>query len=146
MNDDIASEYEITDVTARLSIDNTVRLLQQTYWGVVRPREIVVRSMEHSLCFGVLHGEEQVGFARIVTDYSTFAWLCDVVIDAEHRGQGLARRLMIAVKEHPKLNGVRILLATRDTHALYEPLGYTRFQPDIFLGLGFVPMPPREDS
>ncbi len=93
---------------------------------------MVQRSIEHSLCFGVYHGTQQVGFARVVTDYATFAWLCDVFVLESHRGQGLGKWLIESVVAHPDLGGrVSLLLATRDAHELYRRYG----------GFEIVPVP-----
>ena len=99
-------------------------LSHQSYWAQGRPLEIVRRSIENSLCFGVFHGVEQVGFARVVTDYATFAWLCDVFILESHRGEGLGKWLMQCIVEHPFLKGLALfILATRDAHELYRRYG-----------------------
>ena len=96
-----------------------------SYWARGRSLEIVTKSVEHSLCFGVfLSDRTQVGFARVVTDYATFAWLCDVFILEEHQGRGLGKRLVEVVVSHPDLIHIkRILLATKDAHQLYERYG-----------------------
>lgn len=99
-------------------------LSQRSYWAQGRPLEVVRRSIEHSLCFGVYHGAEQVGFARVVTDYATFAWLCDVFILETARGHGLGKWLIESVIAHPDLQGLRrFILATRDAHELYRRCG-----------------------
>jgi GNAT superfamily N-acetyltransferase len=100
-------------------------LTRSSYWAQGRSLETVVRSIEQSLCFGVFSpGGTQVGFARVVTDYATFAWLCDVFILEDYQGRGLGKRLIEAVTGHPALAGLRrILLATRDAHGLYEKYG-----------------------
>ena len=89
------------------------------------PRSLVERAIANSLCFGILCGGQQVGFARVVSDRATFAYIADVYVLEEHRGQGLARRLMEAIIGHPDLQGLRrVLLATRDAHALYAKFGF----------------------
>ncbi len=99
-------------------------LSHTAYWALGRPLNIVQRSIEHSLCFGVYEGEQQVGFARVVTDYATFAWLCDVFVLESHRRQGLGKWLVECVVAHPELRGLRaFLLATRDAHELYRRYG-----------------------
>lgn len=86
--------------------------------------EVVQRSIENSLCFGVYQGYQQVGFARVVTDFATFAWLCDVYICETHRGLGLAKWLVGTIVRHPDLQGLKLfLLATRDAHTLYARYG-----------------------
>ena len=103
-------------------------LSEDSYWAQDRPYDVVERSIDHSLCFGVYAGTEQVGFARVVTDYVTFAWLCDVFIVEPHRGQGLGKRLVETVVAHPDLDGIRLFsLATQDAHELYRR--YAGFEP-----------------
>jgi hypothetical protein len=100
-------------------------LSEQCYWALGRSREIVEKSIANSLCFGVYAGDRQIGFARVVTDYATFAWLCDVFIDdAYAAGRDWASGWSIAVVAHPELQGLRnFILATRDAHELYRQYG-----------------------
>ena len=99
-------------------------LSARSYWAQGRSLDVVRKSIEHSLCFGVYEGRELVGFARVVTDYVTFAWLCDVFILESHRGQGLGKWLIACVVAHPDLRGLKnLLLATRDAHELYHRYG-----------------------
>ena len=97
-------------------------LSKQTYWAMDRSFDTVEKSIRHSLCFGVFASDgKQVGFARIVTDYATFAWLCDVFILEEYRKKDLGKRLIETVVAHPDLIRIqRIMLATRDAHELYR--------------------------
>jgi len=99
----------------------------ESYWAQGRPLDVMQRALEHSLNFGVYLGDEQVGLARVVTDYATFAWLCDVFILEPHRGQGLGKWLIQTVVAHPALQGVLTVLGTRDAHGLYQ--GYGGFEP-----------------
>jgi GNAT superfamily N-acetyltransferase len=100
-------------------------LSEHSYWAKDVPREVVERSIAHSLCFGVYKADHQVGFARVVTDCATFAWLADVFILEEHRGQGLSKRLVAAVLAHPRLQGLRrFMLGTLDAHGLYGRFGF----------------------
>jgi GNAT superfamily N-acetyltransferase len=86
---------------------------------------VVEKSIQHSLCFGAFLDEKQVGFARVITDFVTFAYIADVFVVPEHRGRGLAKRLMRAILAHAELQGLRrILLATRDAHGLYAQFGF----------------------
>jgi GNAT superfamily N-acetyltransferase len=95
-----------------------------SYWAQGRSIETVAASIQHSLCFGVYAADQQVGFARVVTDYTTFAWLCDVFIQEDQRGQGLGKWLIQTLVAHPDLISIkRILLATRDAHELYRRYG-----------------------
>jgi uncharacterized damage-inducible protein DinB/GNAT superfamily N-acetyltransferase len=101
-------------------------LSAHSYWAAGRPLEVVRRSLANSLCFGLYEGERQVGFARVVTDRATFAWLCDVFVLEGHRGRGLAKWLIGCVMSHTDLQGLRrVLLGTRDAHGLYERYGFT---------------------
>ena len=119
------SSYEITCDRTRLDIGAIHDFLSQAYWSAGIPRAVVERAIENSLCFGVFHDEQQVGFARVITDKATFAYLADVYIVSEHRGKGLSRRLDQEIIEHPDLQGLRrILLATRDAHGLYAKFGF----------------------
>jgi GNAT superfamily N-acetyltransferase len=110
-----------------VDLDVVHGFLQRSYWAADRPLETVRRSVEHSLNFGLYRDNDrlQVGFARVVTDFATFAWICDVFIDEAHRGQGLGVWLMETIAGHHRLQGLRIsLLATRDAHSLYEKVGF----------------------
>jgi GNAT superfamily N-acetyltransferase len=100
-------------------------MANRSYWAFGRPLEVVRRSLANSLCFGLYEGERQVGFARVVTDRATFAWLCDVFVLEEYRGRGLSKWLIGCLVNHPDLQGLRrVLLGTRDAHGLYERYGF----------------------
>jgi len=117
--------YEITTDPRRFDIDAIHAFLARSYWSPDIPRAVVERAIANSLCFGLLHDGAQVGFARIITDRATFAYLADVYVLEGHRGRGLAHRLMRAVMGHPDLQGLRrMMLATRDAHALYAGYGF----------------------
>jgi len=123
-------DYTISTDKQRLDLALVHRYLSQSsYWAQGRPREVVAKSIESSLCFGAYTSDgRQVGFARVVTDRATIAWLCDVFVLEEHRGRGLGKRLVEAVVSHPDLRHLRrILLATSDAHGLYR--GYGGFAP-----------------
>lgn len=118
--------YEINTDPARLDIAAIHAFLTQSYWSPGVPRSTVERAIANSLCFGAFWNGEQVGFARVVTDRTTFAYLCDVYVLEEHRGRGLAQQLMDHVMRHPDLQGLRrMMLATRDAHGLYAKYGFT---------------------
>src|SRR5256714_5737579 len=123
-------EYTISTERGRLDLAVIHRFVsEESYWGKGRPLEVVRRSIENSLPFGVYRGAELVGFARVVTDYATFAWLADVFILQEQRGQGLAKWLIEVIVCHPRLQGLlRWLLATKDAHELYRRFGFTELQ------------------
>jgi GNAT superfamily N-acetyltransferase len=121
-------DYVISTDPSLLDLETVHEFLRRSYWASERPLETLKRAVEGSLNFGLYHGEErrQVGFARVVTDFATFAWLCDVFIDEAHRGQGLGVWLMETVVEHPELRCMRLwMLGTRDAHGLYEKIGFT---------------------
>jgi GNAT superfamily N-acetyltransferase len=119
-------DYLISTDPARIDMDGLHRFLsEEAYWSPGVAREVVERSIEHSLNFGLYHGDEQVGFARVVTDYSTFAWIADVFVLEGHRGRGLGKWLMETVLSHPELKALRRwILATADAHGLYARFGF----------------------
>jgi GNAT superfamily N-acetyltransferase len=113
----------------RLQLDVLHGYLARSYWAKNIPREVVERAIENSLCFGIYEEgppESQVGFARVITDLATFAYLADVFVLEESRGKGLARWLMEVIAGHPDLQGLRRwTLVTRDAHGLYRKTGFT---------------------
>ena len=122
--------YTISTDKARLDVGTIHRYLsEESYWAEGRPRQVVETSIEHSLCFGVYGpDEQQAGFARVVTDGVTFAWICDLFILKSHRGVGLGKWLLETILAAPRIKDVkRWMLATRDAHGLYR--GYGDFQP-----------------
>lgn len=122
--------YEISTDRDRLDLDTIHRFLStEAYWSPGVAREVVERSIENSVCFGVYEGNEQVGFARVVTDGATFGWLADVFIVSGHRGRGLGKRLVEAILEHPELRGLRRwMLGTADAHELYRRFGFSELR------------------
>ncbi len=127
--------YLVTTDKARLDLETIHRFLETSYWAAAIPAEVVRRSVENSLAFGLFEGDEQVGFARVVTDYATFAYLADVFVLQPYRGQGLGRWMMEVVFSHPELQGFRRwMLATRDAHELYRTYGFAELEePRIFM-------------
>ena len=123
-------EYVISTDRARLDTKLIHAFLSgSSYWAKDRPREVVERSIEHSLCFGLYRDERQAGFARVVTDYATFAWIADVFVVDEFRGRGLAKWLCEVMLAHPELQGFRRwALATKDAHELYRRMGFQELQ------------------
>jgi GNAT superfamily N-acetyltransferase len=119
-------DYLISTDASRLNISLIHRFLTiESYWAVGRSLEVVQRSIDNSLCFGIYRGAEQVGFARVVTDFATFAWVADVFLLSEHRGRGLAKWLMEVILGHPELQGFRRwVLATKDAQTLYTQFGF----------------------
>ncbi len=117
--------YDISTDPSRLQLDAIHAWLAGSYWSPGVPRDVVARAIAHSMCFGIYLGEAQVGFARVVTDRATFAYLADVYVLEEHRGHGLSKRLVATIQAHPELQGLRrFLLATRDAHGLYAQFGF----------------------
>jgi GNAT superfamily N-acetyltransferase len=133
-------DYVVTSDQNRIDVDAAHRFLVTSYWSPGVPYEVVKRAIANSLCFAVLHGGKQVAFARVVTDKATFAYLADVYVLEEHRGRGLSKRLMQAMKEHPDLQGLRrVLLATRDAHSLYSQFGFRPLvTPDRFMEINVL--------
>ncbi len=112
-----------------LDLDVIHDFLSNCYWSKGIPREVVVRAIEHSLCFGMYESGRQIGFARAISDFATFAYIADVFILESHRGQGLSKWLMECIRRHPQLQGLRRwALATRDAHGLYAQFGFTPLQ------------------
>ena len=118
-------QYSISTDKSKLDVRTIHHFLYTTaYWAAGRPMSIVRKSIENSLCFGVFEGDEQVGFARVVTDFATFGWMCDVFILPSYRGRGLGKWLVECVMAHPDVKALRrILLSSRDAHELYEKYG-----------------------
>ena len=125
MHEIMFSEYTISCDPSRLDIPAIHKFLsEECYWALGRSLSAVERSIENSLVFGLYHETQQVGFARVVTDFTTFAWLCDVFVIHEYRGRGLGKQIVRAVEDHPQLQGLkRILLATHDAQELYRRYG-----------------------
>lgn len=99
-------------------------LSERAYWALGRPREVIERSIAGSLCFSALDGEQMVGFARVITDGATFAWICDVFVDDARRGHGIGKRLMQAVVDEPRLAGLKRMVLATNTPEFYWPFGF----------------------
>ena len=138
-------QYEISTERSRLDLALIHDYLGSSYWAQGIPRAVVERSIQHSLCFGAYLDGRQTGFARVVTDFATFAYVADVFVVPEHRGRGISKLLLRAILEHPELQGLRrFLLATQDAHGLYEQFGFqplahpeyfmTVHKPDVYRG------------
>src|ERR1017187_10967532 len=137
-------EFLISTSRERLSLDLVHDFLTNCYWAKGIPREVVARSIEHSLCFGIYDGEgAQVGFARVISDFATIAYIGDVFVLDTHRGRGLGKWLMECISQHPALQDLRRwILTTRDAHGLYSRVGFTpvkaperfmeRHRPDVY--------------
>ena len=137
-------EFLISTDRASLDLDVIHAFLTNSYWAKGIPRHVVARSIENALCFGIYDGKgAQVAFARVITDYATFAYLGDVFVVERYRGHGLGKWLMRCIMQHPALQGFRRwILATRDAHGLYSQYGFTAvkspetfmevYQPDVY--------------
>lgn len=120
------SPYEISTDPARLDLRAIHAFLAGTYWSPGIPLATVGRAIKNSVCVGAYIDGQQIGFARMVTDKATFAYLADVYVLEEHRGHGLSKRMLEVLLNLPELQGLRrMMLATRDAHALYEKFGFT---------------------
>jgi GNAT superfamily N-acetyltransferase len=123
---------------ARLDLNVIHDFLTNCYWAKGIPREVVCRSIEHALCFGIYDAKgAQIGFARVVTDFATVAYLGDVFVLESHRGQGLSKWLMECIMAHPALRDLRRwILLTRDAHGLYSQFGFTPVKaPEVYMEL-----------
>ena len=116
--------FTISDKSKKVDLDIVTALLSETYWGKGRPFRIVKKLVESSLCFSLYNGNRQIGFARVVSDFTVFSWLDDLVIDPEFRGRGLGRWLSECVLSHPSINRTQFVLQTTTAHAFYERLDF----------------------
>jgi GNAT superfamily N-acetyltransferase len=136
-------DFLISTSRERLDLNVIHGFLTNCYWAKGIPREVVARSIENALCFGIYEGREQVGFARVISDFATIAYVGDVFVLDTHRGRGLGKWLMQCITEHPALQSLRRwILTTRDAHGLYSQFGFTsvkaperfmeRHQPNVY--------------
>jgi len=119
-------DYLISNNRNLLSLDRIVDLLSRSYWAGQRSREKIIESIRNSECFGVYQNDDQVGFARIVTDYAVMYWLCDVFIDENHRKQGLGKKLIETIVNDETFSNLTGILGTTDAHSLYEKFGFVK--------------------
>jgi GNAT superfamily N-acetyltransferase len=118
-------EYVVSTDKHRIDVKSVHAFLASTYWSPEIPEPVLRRAIAGSLCFGIYRGPEQVGFARVITDSATYAYLSDVFVLEGHRGRGLATWMMEVIMAHPSLQGLRrFALSTRDAHALYRQFGF----------------------
>lgn len=121
--------YKISTNKSELQINEIVSYLSRSYWATGRSKELIERSIENSLCFGLFYKDRQIGFARVISDLATFAYLCDVFVIEEFQGKSLGKWMMSVVMNHPDLQGLRRwMLATQDAHGLYRQYGFTELQ------------------
>ena len=134
----MVSGYSISSNPKEMDLSVIHGYLSNSYWAKGIPWDVMEKAVKNSLCFGVFTSTgDQVAFARIITDYATFAYLADVFVLQEHRGKGLSKRLLKTIIEYPDLQGLRrMLLATRDAHGLYQQFGFTLLHsPELFMEL-----------
>jgi GNAT superfamily N-acetyltransferase len=139
----IKEGYLISTDQSKLDLKILHDFLSHSYWAGGIPMEVMKRSIENSLCFGMYFATKQIGFARVVSDFATYAYLADVFIAEEERGKGLSKWMIQCIIEHPQLQGLRrFMLATRDAHDLYSQYGFSllnkperwmeRHNPDVY--------------
>jgi GNAT superfamily N-acetyltransferase len=117
--------YVLTDDAAAADMDWVERMMRTTYWAPRRPREVIETSIRNAVVFSAFDEEGQVGFARVVSDFSTFAWIADVIVDPGHRGRGLGKWIMETIMAHPAVTTTtQQLLRTKDAHELYRRYGF----------------------
>jgi GNAT superfamily N-acetyltransferase len=122
----IRGEFSISTDRKALDLDLIYGFLTKSYWAACIPRDVVARSIQNSLCFGLYCGKQQIGFARVISDYATYAYLADVFVLDEFRGLGLGKWLMECIMAHPQLQSLRRwALVTRDAHGLYQQYGFS---------------------
>jgi N-acetylglutamate synthase-like GNAT family acetyltransferase len=128
-------EYLISTDKSKIDLNAVHHFLSQSYWAEGIPKDTVKRSIDNSLCFGIYRKGRTVGFARVISDFATFAYLADVFVLPEERGKGLAKGLMQMIIDHPQLQNLRrFTLATKDAHDLYAQFGFTSFdKPDRWM-------------
>lgn len=121
-----ASDYIISKDKSLLQFEQISEMLWKTYWAENRPEEIIRESIENSICYSVFYKDIQIGFARVITDYATAYYICDVVINEVHRGKGLGKRLIETIINDSALKSLFGMLITKDAHNLYEQYGFIK--------------------
>lgn len=129
------NEYTITTDPRKIDLDAVCSMLKKSYWASNRKRETIESSINNSECFSLYCGDRQIGFARMVTDYSIFAYLCDVYIEEDYRGRGLGKWLIESILSHPAFKNILCIdLSTRDAHELYRKFGFNELpKPENFM-------------
>ncbi len=117
--------FTLSNRKDQLNLETICGFLARSHWAANRKRSTIVKSIENSLCYGIYKDAKQVAFARLISDYATYAYLCDVFVDEEFRGNGLSKWMMGCIMENPDLSELRrFTLATKDAHGLYEKFGF----------------------
>ena len=121
----VRGDYVISTDRSRIDVAAVHAFLSQSYWSPGIPEDVIRRGIAGAICFGIYHERDQVGFARVITDQATYAYLADVYVLESHRGRGLAKWMMDVIMSHPSLQGLRrFALSTRDAHGLYAQFGF----------------------
>ena len=120
--------YTINTDKSLVPVDRVKDFLSDSYWASDRSKELIEKTIMNSFCYGVYHDDELVGFARVVSDYATMFWICDVYIDKSLRGKGLGKKLIGCITETPEFKNLRGILGTRDAHGSYEQFGFERVE------------------
>jgi len=131
----IKDDFHITSDTRKVDVNAVYLLLQQSYWANTRDREVIIKSLENSLCFSLFHKDKQIGFTRVITDCATFGYLCDVIISDEYRNKGLGQWLIDCVMKHPDIQNLRRwFLITKDAQEFYKKHGFCNLNnPERFM-------------
>ena len=119
-------EYKISNDKSLLSLEKICELLSKSYWASKRPKEIIEKSIDNSICYGIYYNEEQIGYGRIITDYATTCYICDVILDEKYRGKGLGKKLIECMIEFEDFYNKFGILATKDAHGLYQQYGFIK--------------------
>jgi predicted GNAT family N-acyltransferase len=131
-------EYKFSDKKNLIQLNKVFELLEKSYWANSRKNETTIKSIENSICVGIYFNKEMVGFARVVTDYATMYWLCDVIINEKHRKKGLGKKFIEFITEMKELDGLFGLLATKDAQELYKKYGFEKVDGDKYMKKGKV--------
>lgn len=120
------AKYYVKIGMENMQLESVKNLLEQTYWAKDRSIETIEKSMEHSICYGVFLSEtnKQIGFARVLTDYATTYYICDVIVDVNYRGIGIGKKIMDTIEGNEEISCLRGILATKDAHELYRKYGF----------------------
>ncbi|MBQ0110402.1 MAG: GNAT family N-acetyltransferase [Oscillospiraceae bacterium] len=129
--------FYISDDEQKMAPESVKLLIEQTYWASKRPLDVIAKSIENSVCFGAFdsQSDELIGFARVVSDFCTCFYLCDVIVDERHRAGGVGKALISAITSDKRFDGLEGLLITRDAHGLYSQYGFESKE-EIFMGRG----------
>jgi len=117
--------FRLTTQSTELSAARTFSLLQATYWGHKRPLELIEKILENSMCFFLLDGDQQIGFARVISDFATTSWLSDVVLDDDYQNQGLGSWMVQQILNHPEISGTQFSLQTGTAQEFYKRFGFS---------------------